>query len=466
MPDVIVIGGGIAGLTAAYLLKNQNPNLELLVLEEQSQAGGNIKSLAKNGFLMETGPHSFMGSAEYTWKLVYKLGLEEKVEPAAPASKSRYIYRHNRLKPLPMGILPFVSTTLLTPAAKMRLMMEPFVPNGADEKETAWNFFCRRFGKEAATFIMTPFISGIYAGDIHMLGARAAFSKFWKFEKESGSMIRGAFKYMKKKRQRLKKEGIAIRRGMFSFNGGLGTITRTLAEKLPADSIKTGVTVTNIRKEKREFIVTGNNGSWRASTIITAAPPTATGTILKELLPQLEPLFAGIPMAPVAMIHWRVKDTNNSYPKGFGFLMPRLYDLKVLGTLFPAMLFQNRIKEGWQLFTSFYGGMTDPDTISLSDEQLSQLVFEEHRRIFNKELDHAEVIKILRYKGTIPQLLPQHPEKIKKIKETISNQMPGLFLAGNYLTGVGIEQAVESGFNAFENCNRYLTSQTERRNLS
>ncbi|MCP5053584.1 MAG: protoporphyrinogen oxidase, partial [bacterium] len=384
---------------------------------------------------VETGPHSFMGSSEYTWKLTDQLQIHEQVEPAASTSKNRYIYRHEKLKPLPMSLFSFIGTSLLSPAAKLRLMIEPLVRNGAKENDTAWEFFCRRFGKEAATYIMTPFISGVYAGDVKMLGARAAFTKFWKFEKDSGSMIMGAMKYMKQKRKRLRLEGVKTRRGLFSFKGGLGKITQLLAEQLN-DNRMTGFPVTNVRKEENCYIVENGAKSRQAASVVMAAPPGRTGGMLSASYPELLDTFNSIPMAPVILIHWRVRDEENSYPDGFGFLMPRLYDLRVLGTLFPSKLFNHRIQEGWQLFASFYGGMTDPEAMNLDKDQLKELLMEEHRRIFKQELKEAEILKVLRYPGAIPQLLPDHPEKIETIRETLSTKTPGIFLAGNYLSGV------------------------------
>jgi len=444
--DVVIVGGGIAGLTAALLQKQAGK--DILVLEKDAVPGGNIKTIYENDLHMETGPHSFMGSSEFTWKLVELLGMEDVVEAASSVSKNRYIFRAGKLKPLPMSFFSFVGTSLLSPLAKLRLMMEPFMPNGAKERDTAWEFFCRRFGKEAATYIMTPFISGVYAGDVKMLGARAAFTKFWKFEKDSGSMIMGAVKYMIAKRKRLKAAGIKMKRGLFSFNGGLGAITSELARQL-GQSIETGVQVNSVSKLQGSiYEVRADQRKWSARTVIIAAPPPMTAEIVSASVPDLRDSFLNIPMSPVTMIHWRVKDELGDYPDGFGFLMPRIFDLRVLGTLFPSKLFKGRIRDGYQLFASFYGGMTDKSAMDLSDEQLTELLLNEHRRIFNREPVDAEVLRILRYPGAIPQLLPDHPEVIAKILTTLAQELPGVSLAGNYLTGVGIEHAVESGFKA------------------
>lgn len=444
MVDVIVVGGGIAGLTAAWKVREKG--FSVRVLEANPQAGGNIRTVARDGYRMEVGPHSFMGSSEYVWRLTEQLGLEDDVEPARAASKNRYIFRDGQLYPLPLGIGSFLRTPLLSLRAKLRLGMEPFIRGRAGEADTAWEFFCRRFGQEAATYIMSPFVSGIYAGDVKLLGARAAFTKFWQFERDSGSMILGAVKYMRAKRKRLAREGVTPRRGLFSFQGGLGRITTRLSDTL-GDSVITGAEVTAVERNNEGFTVRSGERSWSSRAVISAVPPQRAALLLDPLVPGIRQPLNDIPMAPVALIHWSPDADQDGFPEGFGFLMPRLYDLRVLGTIFASQLFSGRAPEGRSLFSSFYGGMHDPRAMELDDGQLADLVRQEHTRIFGLELDSLRVLRILRYSGAIPQLLPDHPEKIAEVTRQ-TGQVPGLFLAGNYLSGVGIEHAVESGFRA------------------
>lgn len=458
MAKVIVVGGGIAGLTAAY--KTSQAGHEVQVLEEQAVAGGNIRTLVLDGYRMEIGPHSFMGSSEYVWRLTGELALDGEVEPARAASRNRYIYRDGRLHPLPLGAMSFLRTPLLSWRSKLRLGLEPLIPGGAKDDETAWEFFCRRFGHEAATFIMSPFVSGIYAGDVKRLGARAAFTKFWQFEKDSGSMILGAFKYMRAKRKRLAREGVAPRRGLFSYQGGLGKITDRLLQKLN-EQVRTSTRVESLRLEDSHFMVRTDGHQCAADAVIVAVPPGPAGRILAAALPGAIGDLERIPMAPVALVHWSPAQAPDCFPSGFGFLVPRLYDLKVLGTIFASQLFGGRAPAGRSLFSSFYGGMHDPAAAELPDEVLRDLVRQEHERIFGLRLEGVEILRILRYQGAIPQLVPDHPERIAHLHEE-ARRLPGLFFAGNYLTGVGIEHAVESGYHAADECLRFLQSRGGR----
>ncbi len=449
--DVIVIGAGVAGLTAAWKLHQENVNV--LVMEGETISGGHVNTVELTDYRLEMGPHSFMGSSEYIWKLVSEMGLESAVAGAEPVSDNRYILRDGQVVPLPMSLGSFLSTPLLSARGKLRLIMEPFIPGNATDEGTAWEFFVRRFGKEAATYIMSPFISGVYAGDAKMLGARAAFPKFWEFEKNTGSMILGSVIFMWKKKRRLAREKIAYKKGLYSFKGGLGKITRELTAGL-GESVLTGEPVRSVEQTETGWKVSGDGVSAESKAVISAIPPDRLRALTPGFCPGMTELLGGIPMSPVAVIHWTAELPRHPTP-GFGVLVPRIYDTRVLGTLFPSELFTDRAPKGQHLFVSFYGGMTDPGAAELPDDALVDLMSKEHAQMFNFDRNLIKPLKIIRYPAGIPQMMPRHPEVVQDITREL-NSSPGFFLAGNYLTGVGIEHAVKSGFTAFSQCRSFL----------
>ena len=452
MHDAIVIGGGIAGLTSAWKLTQAG--LGVAILEANSVPGGNIRTIDHEGFRLEIGPYSFLGSSEYVWKLVEELDIENLAETSSALADNRYIYRDGKLHALPSGPSSFASTRLLSGKAKLRLMAEPFVPNGAKPDDTAWEFFVRRFGKEAATYVMGPFVSGIYAGDAKLLGARAAFQKFYDFECESGSMILGAIKYMRAKRKRMAHENIKVRKGLYSFKGGLGAITAELARRLK-DRLTLNSPITNVAKTPLGYRVESKAGTWEARAIVCAAPPHAAASMLSTIAPDVAKPLMDIPMSPVTLVHWSQPECATDLPVGFGFLMPRLYDLRVLGTIFSSQLFAGRTPAGSMLFTSYYGGMTDKPAMELAGGEILNLILREHSHIFGVDVVPPSMYKIIRYPSAIPQLTPDHPEKIATAISAL-NGAKGVILAGNYITGVGIEHAVTSGYEAAGEAIKYL----------
>jgi len=246
---------------------------------------------------------------------------------------------------------------------------------------------------------------------------------------------------------------------MFSFNGGLGKITDGLRRKLDQRVILNSEVV-KIRSNKERFEVSTARESFTAPAVISAIPPHKAAPLVGEILPDAGKALESLPMAPVTLIHWSQKETGIDFPKGFGFLMPRIYTWRVLGTLFPSQLFSKRSRNGTQLFASFYGGMLDPKAINLDDGEQTGLLLEEHAAIFNVKIEKPGLLKIMRYKYAIPQLLPDHPEKIEFIKHGLS-KYPGLFLAGNYITGVGMEHAVRSGYEAADECAAFLSGRNK-----
>jgi oxygen-dependent protoporphyrinogen oxidase len=465
MSKVIVIGGGIAGLTAAFRLRESG--CEVLILEEQECSGGNIRTKVFEDFRLELGPSSFMGSSEMLWHLITELGIEDRVEAASASSNNRYILRDGRLSPLPMSAISFITTPLLSLKAKLRLACEPFVRGKPDKYDTAWDFFVRRFGEEAATYIMSPFVSGIYAGDVKKLGARAAFPLFWQFEQDAGSMILGARKYLKKKRKRLLREGLPLRKGLFNFRGGLGYVTTKLAQNLseqlvtscPVETlsyIPNSSSSANAKSSSQSgYVLRSGERQFTADAVILAIPPDKAGPLLGQILPQGQQIMSVISMSPVMLVHWTPQEDSDYFPSGFGFLVPRLYDLRVLGTIFASQLFTERSPKDRCLFSSFYGGTHDVDALNIPDEDIPELVMSEHQRIFGRNLKPPRILKVYRYPTAIPQLGPEHLENIAALTQHITT-IPGLFLAGNYLSGVGIEHAVSSGYRSATECESFL----------
>ena len=212
----IIVGGGIAGLSCASHL--QRLGLSSVVLEAADVAGGNVNTRSLDGYRLELGPNTFMGSATDVLELVTMSGLESKLITTSPKAGNRFIVRNGRIHCAPIGALQFLRTRLLSTASKMYLATEPWRLSRGTPEDSAYQFFVRRFGLEAAEILAGAFISGVYAGDMHKLSAPAAFPLFWRFETQCGSMIRGAFNHKRQQR----KAGLLPRRGLFSLEGGLG----------------------------------------------------------------------------------------------------------------------------------------------------------------------------------------------------------------------------------------------------
>ncbi len=444
MRDAIVVGGGISGLVAAWRIRESGR--DALVIEAEREVGGNIRTYRDGEYVLERGPHSFMGSAESIWRLLANLGMEDRALAASAAADNRFVYRDGRLIPIPLSPGRFIASPLLSARAKLRLMSEPFRKGGAKPSDTALEFFHRRFGVEATTFLAGVFVSGIYAGDPARLGARAAFPKFWNFERDHGSMIRGSIRFMREKSKRLRAEGKTSRKGLYSFREGLGFLASAVAARVGDANIVTNAPTEALERIEGGWRVRAGGAEYQAKALVIAAPPHVAARLLAPIDAEAARIAGSIPMAPVAVVHLGGPITPK-LPSGFGALIPRHYGIRTLGSLFASQLFPGRAPEGKFLNTNFIGGMFDPDALKLSDDELIALAKSDQKQLMGlTDFDYASV---LRYTHAIPQLTPDHPERMDALAARVA-ALPGLVLAGNYITGVGVDHAVASGYTAAE----------------
>jgi len=439
-----VVGGGMAGLSCAWRLASKG--LRPLVLEAEAVPGGNVRTRSvEGGFRVERGPHTFLASADQIFMLAHELGLEQELVQTRPEAAARFITRGGRLHRAPDGAKTFLRTRLLSRRAKLRLAAEPLFTGRGRPDDTALDFFRRRFGEEAARIIAGAFVSGVYAGDPAALSAPAAFPLFWGFEQEAGGMIRGALRHQKRKkaeRDALGDSAPPRRKGLWSFNGGLGQLSGQLAHRL-GDAFRPSSPVASLYRGESGFGLECDGTSHRASTVVLAVPPPQAARLLADIDRELADLLAGIPMAPVAVVSLGFRQRLDSLPDGFGFLAPRGEGVRALGVMFPSRLFPGRAPGSRDLLTGYVGGMLDPGALSLDGEELAVIVRDDLRRLTG--IDAApELVRVVRHEAAIPQLVVGHLERLDKIRARLALH-PGLHLAGNYLRGVGIKDAVASG---------------------
>jgi len=433
MRDIVVIGSGISGLSTAYRLKKLG--YDVVVYEKDDDIGGNVKTVKKNGYLFELGPQTILADDEVL-KFLDEIGL--KPQKASPYSKNRYIYKKGKLIPLPLSPVSFLFSPLLSIKGKVKVLLEPWAKPPLKEEESVSEFVRRRLGQEFLDYIVAPFISGVYAGDPEELSVKYAVRRVYELEREYGSLIRGA----------IKKKALGPKGELISFEGGLKTLINRLANGL---EVKKENVVLRIRRKEDRFILDTREGKIEAKSVVVSSPAYTSSYLLKDLSWSASLEFDKIDYVPVIVVNVSVK--AGDVPDGFGLLVPRREGKRILGVIFSSKLFLERSPEGKDLLTVYMGGATDREVIELSEEGVAETVERELKEILG--VSDAEILHIQKWKRAIPQYTLGYGKYLDLAKE-MEEIHKGLFLTGNYLSGISVADCIRFSSKTADKVKEYL----------
>lgn len=403
MKDVIIIGAGIAGLSAAIELQKENIDFHLLELSDRT--GGNIESLNIEGHIVENGPYTLTSSNSDLLSLVDELGIKNELIEADPDSRKRYIYLQKKLVKLPSGLQELYKTDLLSKEGKKTLLEEFFIPK-VEKEETVEEFISRRFGREVLKNIVQPFLCGVYAGDVKKLSANAVFPKLKELERNYKSVLLG-FPISK---------GINSFKGkhtLFSFREGLSKLTDTIYSKVK-NKVSLQIQNLEIIRAKDYFVVNfiANKKVFNYTTnAVLFAIPAYEMHRFSHLFPDKETMaLFNIDYAPIVTVAQTIKKENLKQPlDGFGFLCSKEPHRKLLGTIWTSAIFPSRSTPDEALLNSFIGGAYHPKVVSQSEGEIEALVKKELCEIMN--ISSSELLKTINlkiYEKAIPQYYIGH----------------------------------------------------------
>ena len=441
--DVVVIGGGLSGLAAALGVKRRGASVE--VLEAESRPGGTIGTVHRDGALYETGPNSALDTTPLIDALLDATGTRgERIETSA-AAKTRFIVRGGKLVALPASPPAFLATRAFSLRAKLRLVAEPFIARATEgEEETVAAFVRRRLGHEFLDYAVDPFVSGVYAGDAERLSLPAAFPRLHALEQRYGSLIRGQFAGARERARN--PETPKNRAHSFSFRNGMQTLTDALARTV--ERVATGVRVERVEHDPEgTWIVTGRrNGETitrRARAVIVAVPAAEASRLVRELAPAAAQGLAAIDYAAVATVATAYRRADVTDPlAGFGVLVPRKENRRILGSLFSSSMFEGRAPAGSVLLTTFAGGRRHPELQQRSDDEIATIVTGELRELVGARAAPLW-IAITRWPRAIPQYDLGHRERLSTV-DAAERALPGLFFCANYRGGVSVGDCIKS----------------------
>ena len=417
--------------------------------------------------MFESGPQCprFPKSA---WTLVRELGLQYEFVAGDPRAK-RYILRNGKLHPAPFSAGGLLTTSLVGLKAKYRLLSEVFRQSHPPAHEESLEKFVRRkFGDEVLDYLVDPFISTVFFGDTQKMGMHSAFPALVEWEQSRGSVVRGAIRAYRAKRERNAKSPVEgpsqnLKHGdlrvtdalpsLGSFKLGMGTLVESLARKL-RDDLRFGVKVKSVAARNG-----GEDGKpgWRirlssgdeinAYAIVVATPAYAAVPLLIESVPKLSSLLAAIEHAPMGVVSSAFGRKQVRHPlNGFGFMVPRREGLRTICTFWNSSLFPSHARDGTVVMTSFAACGSEGNLTEMSDDLLVQQVEAENAAVLG--ITGAPIDRMMwKYPRALPQYNVGHAQRVQEIREALGG-FPGLFLSGNYLAGRSIGDCVEAGFQA------------------
>lgn len=439
---VVVVGGGIAGLAAAYYAKKSG--MDVTLIERDSRLGGKIITDTPQGFVIEGGPDSFITQKPAALQLCRELGIEDELIGTNDERRTIYILRHGKLMKMPDGLmlvvptkfLPFAKSGLISWWGKLRMAQDLFIkPRTDDGDESLASFMRRRLGQEALDVLGEPMMAGIHVSDAETLSLKASFPRFLEIERKYGSLTRGMIA--------ARKNQPAAKLPMFmTMKHGLQALVNTLENKLAANTL-VGNGAKSIEKLGSEWVVTLDNGrKLFADAVVMATPASISSTLLQAAVPELAHLLGSIRYVSTATISLGYREADFEHPlNGFGFVIPKSEPTRLLACTWTSTKFDHRAPENHVLLRVFVGGHRHPELVALQDDELIQIVREELQTIM-KISAVPQVTRVFRWPSANPQYDVGHLDKVAAMENLCPT---GLYLTGSAYRGVGIPDCIQQG---------------------
>jgi len=461
---VAVVGGGIAGLAAAHrlqeLARERNLSLDLLLLEAAKNLGGTIGTERSGGFVIEAGPDSFISEKPWALDLCRRIGLSDRLVKTRDEHRQTFIVRDGVLRPLPDGFLllaptrlwPLAFSRLFSWPAKLRMVLDLVLPRGpALSDESLGSFVTRRLGREALERVAQPLVGGIYAADPDTLSLAATMPRFLEMEKKHRSII------LAMARQRRVQQPAAVEGGapgeksgarwslFVSLDDGMQSLVETLAERLPAGTIRVGRAVSAVlpgtSRAGTWHLCLPDGTSMEVDAAILATPAHHTARLVLGLDQRLAEQLSEITYASSATVTLAYRRVDVPHPlDAFGFVVPFIEGRSIIACTFSSVKYPGRAPEDHVLLRSFVGGTLQASCADLDDASMEDAVRRELAELLGV-VAPPELVRIHRHPQAMPQYCVGHIDRVGAINAQLSRHR-GLAVAGSAYGGVGIPDCI------------------------
>jgi protoporphyrinogen/coproporphyrinogen III oxidase len=461
---IAVIGGGISGLAAAHRVRELDPSAEVTVFEAGSQAGGILRTIRQDGYLIEASADSFITGVPWAIDLCRRIGFEDQLIPTNPEFRGAMVVARGKLEPVPEGFVLMAPSQLrsvmrspiLSWRGKLRVACETMVKaRTAGGDESLASFARRRLGREAFERLVQPLVGGIYTADPEKLSLAATLPRYLEMERQHGSLIRGA-KAKRKSATNGVADAAADRGARYSMfvapRDGLASFIDAIAAKLAAGCVRLNSSIERIEREGEKWRIyspTVSGGSNDFDGVILATSAAAAANLLTCADSALAGELTAIEHAGSAIVALGYDQSQIEHPLNtFGFVVPTIERRKILSASFSSVKFPGRAPDGKVLIRVFLGGALQPEILQETDAELRRIAQDELRQLLGIR-GEPELTMTFRWPAAMPQYHLGHLDRLRRIQERL-NQLPSLALAGNAFAGVGIPQCIRSGEQAAE----------------
>ena len=457
MNRIIVVGGGIAGLSAAYHAQKNIPGAHITLIESASNWGGKIITdrvpFDGGQFIIEGGPDTFLATKPWGVALCKELGIGERLHGTNQNKKNTYVLNKGRLLPLPEGLAMMIPSDipsilrsrLISWFGKTRMGLDFLLPvKNVNGDESLGTFVSRRLGREAYENLIEPLMSGIYAGDGDQLSLASTFPYLRDLETKHGSLARGAIE-MRKKMNISGQKIQGSRSAFLTPTTGLAEIVEALVESLKSKvdlRLNTRVSSVTRNLESDTWNVTFDSTTIESDAVILATPAYVSGNLLASFDPELASTLKSIPYASTATVSlaYRLSDVPRELD-GYGYVIPRREGRKALACTWTSTKFPHRAPNGYALIRVFVGRAGQD--IPWDEGELLEVAKEELKLTLDVNTEPL-ASRVFMWDRAMPQYNLGHPEILKRIDAALENH-PGLALAGNGYRGIGIPDCIHSG---------------------
>ena len=463
MKRIAIIGGGIAGLSAAWSLekaRRAGEDIEYSLYEAAGYLGGVIRSETIDGCVVEGGPDSFLTEKTAASNLCRELGIGDQLLPSNDAHRKTYIVVGNRLVPLPDGLMfmvptklvPTALTSLFSWSTKVQMPRESlFPPKPATQDESVAEMTLRHFGQETVDRLVSPLLSGVYGGDASQLSVRAVLPRMVAMEQEHGSLTR-AMLAARKKAPASRPAGPAP--ALFTtLRGGMGQMVEAIAAQLAAGSVHVTTQVHSIgqveSRGRSGWVVESSRGHEPFDGVVLALPAWGSASLLRLIDHPLAEALSGVDYSSSITVTLGYDiDQLAGQPRGFGFLVPSTEKRSMLACTFVHNKFAGRVPEGKGLLRCFLGGAGNDRLLDEPDDRIAAVVVKELEEILHLKA-RPLFAAIHRSRQAMAQYGVGHLERIQLVRDRVA-LLPGLALAGNAYQGIGVPDCIRLGTEAAE----------------